>query len=177
MTFGNQRLISVCAVVVSLMACKGGRGPEVGLNNNASRLAIFNLTPDDLLQTCGTPTRDVTGRLVSDDGIRDIRYLGSSGRAIDFRFVRDTSPESGWSGMGAWTNEAEPDGLGELLDDVDAVQDLPCVGATRAAGAASELVRAILDRRSSSPTVLPIAFLLAWQAPGDPARLQVPRID
>jgi hypothetical protein len=131
-------------------------------------LLIQDLTPADLSQACGTPDRDLTGRLVANDGIRDIHYVDSSGRRLIFRFLRDADSDSGWSGFGVWTNISDPDGIGDAVDDADVVQHLPCLANTPAAIAASGMLRSARLRSApqldSSPPLLAMAVLLPPQS-------------
>jgi len=173
--------IVLIAAVVGFFAM---RGQKQRRNLRAATITIYGLSPKDLLQECGTPDRDVVGRLAPDDGVRDIHYVDSSGRRLVFRFLADAGAESGWCALGVWTKVTDPDGLGDTVEDEDAVRHLPCLASTAAAYSASEKLQSVLRSRSPDPhldsrPILVAAFLLPQydrQAPHPTPMPEVPPI-
>jgi hypothetical protein len=156
-------VISIAAVVVLFVV----RDRNQRRSPSAATLTLYGLTPADLLRECGTPDRDETGRLAPGDGVRDIRYTDSSGRRLVFRFLGDSGADSGWWALGVWTNVTDPDGLGDTVEDDDAIRQLPCLARTAAADRASETLQSALPAPASHhddvhPT-LAAAFLLPLQ--------------
>jgi len=137
MSGGKKFTLWVIAIFVIVIAYRTFTILNSSDKTDAAFLTIYNLTPNDLGQACGAPDRDLTGRLVEDDGIRDMHYLDSSGRRLVFRFLSDTRASSIWTSIGVWTNLAEPDGLGDAVGDADAVEHMSCLTKTRAARTAS----------------------------------------
>lgn len=142
MSGGKRFLLGVIVIAAVVVGVRTLREHNKPANPDAAALTVYRLTPNDLSQACGTPERDVTDRLVADDGIRDIIYVDSSGRRLAFRFLRDGGADSGWCAFGVWANVTDPDGLGDPLDDADAVRHLPCLARTAAAKEASETFQA-----------------------------------
>jgi len=104
---------------------------------DAATLAMFYLTPESLTQTCGAPDQDLTGRIVDDDGIRELQYTDSSGRSIAFRFIQDFAAPGKWNEIGAWADVQDSSSLGGNIEDLDAVSHMPCLLQTSQVSAAS----------------------------------------
>jgi len=154
------------ALVAAVMGFFAIRERNQRRSLRAATITIYGLSPNDLLHECGTPDRDVTGRLTPGDGVRDIHYGGATGRRLVFRFIGDAGADSGWCTLGVWTNVTDPDGLGDTVEDEDAVRDLPCLAGTIAAARASEALQSVSlspDLHVDSQPALAAAFLLPLQ--------------